>query len=142
MVSRSDGVWHGVFDIKPTPKARARVTSKGWAYTPKKTKTAETEFKRLLAKSSPTLFKGPVGVFFKFIIKRPKSVRRALPSVKGTGDLDNLTKLYCDAANGILWDDDSQIVLMECSKLYGDSDAVKITVYSVDDGALQPRPKV
>lgn len=33
-------------------------------------------------------------------------------------DVDNLCKFYCDAANGILWTDDSQIVHLEALKIY------------------------
>jgi len=36
----------------------------------------------------------------------------------GKPDLDNLAKLVLDAANGILWDDDSQIIKLHLSKMY------------------------
>ena len=32
-------------------------------------------------------------------------------------DIDNLAKAILDAANGILWDDDGQIVILDCRKV-------------------------
>jgi Holliday junction resolvase RusA-like endonuclease len=46
----------------------------------------------------------------------------------GKPDLDNIAKLYCDALNGIVWKDDSQIVAMQLTKRYGHEPKTIITV--------------
>jgi Holliday junction resolvase RusA-like endonuclease len=50
----------------------------------------------------------PLIVGFKFLITRPKSVTRAVPSVKP--DLDNYIKAVVDGLTGVIWRDDSVIV--------------------------------
>jgi Holliday junction resolvase RusA-like endonuclease len=50
----------------------------------------------------------PLIVGFKFLITRPKSVTRAVPSVKP--DLDNYIKAVVDGLAGVIWRDDSVIV--------------------------------
>nr|WP_257263950.1 RusA family crossover junction endodeoxyribonuclease [Endozoicomonas sp. ONNA2] len=46
------------------------------------------------------------------------------PAVKP--DFDNVAKLYCDALNGILWEDDKQIVDGRCIKVYGQQPGVLV----------------
>lgn len=46
------------------------------------------------------------------------------PGVKP--DFDNVAKLYCDALNGIVWEDDKQIVDGRCIKIYGQQPGVLI----------------
>ena len=110
------------FKIDPVAKGRPRI-SRGHAYTPQKTKVFENAIKsmarhhmRLINKVDP-LF-GPLEVLISFNIKKPKSVRRALPEVKP--DLDNLVKGVFDGCNGIFWKDDAQVCLMAASKNYVD----------------------
>ena len=49
-----------------------------------------------------------------------------LPGIKP--DLDNLEKFYLDCGNGILWDDDSQIVHLSSSKYYTNNPRTEIGI--------------
>lgn len=53
-----------------------------------------------------------------FIIKRPKSVKKAYPTSRP--DLDNYLKALLDAFNGVVLKDDSQVVEFFARKQYGD----------------------
>lgn len=115
--------------VIPIGKARARVTSRG-AYTPQKTKDATDEIKWLLALNKAPRFEGAIDLDVTFTIKKPKSAaKRAVPTVKP--DIDNMVKLFCDAANGILWKDDAQVVRLLARKVYGESPSIEITVRSL-----------
>jgi Holliday junction resolvase RusA-like endonuclease len=46
-------------------------------------------------------------------------------------DFDNLSKFYCDAANGILYHDDSQIVKGSFKKVYSENPRTVITITSL-----------
>jgi Holliday junction resolvase RusA-like endonuclease len=89
-----------VIDGDPVAKGRPRL-GKGKAFTPAKTRTAEHEARKALRRAMgnrvPYTF-GDVDVHMEFwLAGRPRL------------DFDNLAKLVCDAANGIVWRDDAQI---------------------------------
>lgn len=46
----------------------------------------------------------------------------------GKPDLDNTTKLFFDALNGVVWRDDSQVTEARLAKIYGDAPQTVITV--------------
>ena len=76
------------------------------------------------------MFEGPIAMSIIFRFKRPKSAKkRPYPSVKP--DLSNLTKLLEDAANGILYKDDSAICQSYVQKVYGETDGVTIRVVQI-----------
>ncbi len=76
--------------------------------------------------ASNLAFAGPISVEFVFYMPFPKSKSVSLtnrflwgleiPDVKP--DLDNMEKFGCDCANGILFQDDKQIVELKSKKLY------------------------
>ena len=103
-------------DMDPVPKGRPRFGN-GRTYTPSKTLKAEALLKILVAKQfrKPPL-EGPLYVGISFNIKRPKSVKRPLPT--GRADLDNYIKTVFDSLNQVVWKDDSQIVDISASKRY------------------------
>lgn len=45
-----------------------------------------------------------------------------------TPDLDNLVKAICDACNGVLWKDDSQIAIISAQKIWNQVGAVTMSV--------------
>lgn len=129
---------------KPSPKARARVTKSGRAYTPKATVNAETAW-RITAQTEMEAagikrFEGPVVVELRAVFEPPASwskKKRAaalLGEILPTGrpDLDNLTKLATDGLNGIAYADDSQIVTTIASKKYGIEALTVVTVRSAE----------
>jgi len=129
--------------LDPVAKGRARVTKRGHAYTPKKTKLFE-EAVRLSAiaqmrRGGHGIESGPISVHVALVFTPPKSWpkwKRAAAiagDVKHTGkpDADNLAKGVCDALNGIAWVDDSQIVSLTVSKGYAAESGVFIGVDKV-----------
>lgn len=118
-----------ILPVIPIGKERARVTSRG-TYTPDRTRHATDEIKWLLALGKAPRFEGAIDLNVTFTILKPKSsAKRAAPTVKP--DIDNMVKLFCDAANGILWKDDAQVVRLMAKKVYGGSPSIEITVRSL-----------
>jgi Endodeoxyribonuclease RusA len=80
------------------------------------------------------LFEGPIRMTLHFYMPRPKSHYRNHQPGKGRlkhnapmlvqrkVDVDNLAKFVLDSLNGILYEDDHQIVSLCCSKCYHDDD--------------------
>lgn len=129
-MSRPVTIWIGG---EPVPQMRPRL-GQGRTYSP-------TSSWKLLVRDCVRLTKEtaiprstPVRVRLEFRIPRPAkhysrakaAIRRLLPGAPpwpiGTnvGDIDNLEKAVLDAANGILWVDDAQIVSLTSTKDYAD----------------------
>jgi len=115
--------------IKVKPKGRPRFNGR-IAYTDKTTRDFERDVKTNLSqlfRNKPLT--GPLSVELEIFFKAPKKTAFAYPP---RGDCDNLFKSVADAANEILWEDDSQIVEMKCSKKWADSDYFILTVTELD----------
>ncbi|WP_257295424.1 RusA family crossover junction endodeoxyribonuclease [Endozoicomonas sp. YOMI1] len=122
-------------DSVPVGKGRPRFTRSGRCYTPSATKQAEQSV-RLAAENQRDkgMLTGSVGVLVLAVFPVPKSwskpkqqqamAGKIRPGVKP--DFDNVAKLYCDALNGVVWQDDKQIVDGRCIKLYGQQPGVLI----------------
>lgn len=96
----------------PVPKARARVTRSGHAYTPVRTKNAEERIAQHLKVRFPYLepAAGRLRVVLRFHIK---GVR---------GDADNFGKLALDALNGRAFLDDRQVDSLDVSMIRSSDD--------------------
>lgn len=120
--------------MRPVPKARPRLARNGHTYTPKNTVDAEKAIS-LIAKSVISKpLSGPLSLYIEFFYAVPKSwskVRReAIPSPRTERpDLDNIVKLVLDSLNGIAYLDDAQIVHLSCSKYYGSSDRIHVSIF-------------
>lgn len=77
---------------------------------------------RNLYKKPP--FQGAVWMHCDFLLKRPKSSKNKLPVVRPDGD--NFLKSIWDVGNGLLWEDDSQIVDFKCRKVYDSREGIWI----------------
>jgi len=53
---------------------------------------------------------------------------------EGEKDVDNLVKLVLDALNGVVWDDDSQILALSASKQLSVTACTRVTVYLAESG--------
>ena len=121
--------------VKPHGQGRPRACMRGsraGVYKAKKDVSAETLIQVMLMEKQPPKFEGPVKLWLNFYMKRPKSVpekKRKYPTVKP--DLSNMIKTVEDAANGILYDDDKQIVEVDAAKLYGDEDKIELWIEEV-----------
>lgn len=113
------------------------MTKSGMAFTPTKTRQAEQDIRYWLHKENAPKFLGPLRVSMRFVFERPKSVKESKrPHHITKPDLDNLIKTFGDAANGILWHDDSQICELKAIKCYGKMPMLTITVEPVLLGTL------
>lgn len=104
----------------PVAKARARMGKYG-AYTPKKTKVAETRLKsamKVWAKEKKIFpLVNACSIHVVFSIPRPKSRKNDEYPIYRP-DADNYLKLVMDAGNSILWKDDSIVVNIVVEKKY------------------------
>ena len=105
-------------DVAPVGKGRPRL-GKNHVYTPSKTKVFEETVKTLTAHLSP--LEGALQLEFTFVFARPKRLGVKDPSRQprtARPDVDNLVKSICDALNGRLYLDDSQVVEVRARKFY------------------------
>lgn len=104
--------------MNPVAKGRPRFTRSGHAFTPAKTRDAEKEFRLLSSKFKPKKpLAGPIHVEIAFAFKPPKKPKHpTYPVVKP--DLENCSKLICDAMNQVFYLDDAQIVSLKLTKYY------------------------
>lgn len=138
----------------PVAMARPRFVKKtGAAYIPRHQKKSVKAMKEMLAigveDRTRALFEKdqPVAMRLTFCLKRPlhhfRGGRRGAGRIKPDyidlvahhtrKDCDNLVKLVMDAGNGILYDDDKQVVQLTCGKMYDDAGScMGMTVVEVD----------
>ena len=100
----------GTIPGTPIPKGRPRFSKSGHAYTPARTKGYEQTVKWLLLSEMQkqpieTLPKG-TDVYLELLFRLTKRHR---------ADLDNLIKSFSDAANGVLYEDDRQVMHIAAS---------------------------
>lgn len=133
-------MWKKEFDISfnliPKPKGRPRFSKKGFAYTPSSTKKAERDMAVLI--SDQLKGKMPIDTAIRLemdvYMPRPKShygsgknsdnIKDSSPKFPITKpDIDNLEKAFCDAAEGLLWTNDSRIVQKTTNLWYADDRA-------------------
>ena len=117
--------------IEGTPIAKMRVGQSGRIrFNPQK--AIEQKMKGVIKSqmAGKGLFTGPVKVHIMALFPRPK---KHLGTGKNRGmiknraprfytikpDCDNLAKFYCDVMNGIVYEDDKQVVSLSVMKEYG-----------------------
>ena len=72
----------------------------------------------------------PVRVELMFTFERPKTVKREHMGVKP--DIDKLSRSVLDAITGGIVKDDSQVIILNARKEYGDKAGVLIRVMEID----------
>lgn len=118
-----------VFDIpwEPTAKGRPKfVRATGNAYMPAETRHAEAAIRDLLIARGAQLYprETPLAIEVTFYVARPASAPRRVLMPTKRPDLDQYVKLLLDAAAGILWVDDSQIVEIHAVKAFAGAELV------------------
>lgn len=73
---------------------------------------------------------GAVAIEMDFVFKKPKTVKRAFPTVPI--DVDKAARAVNDSLTGIGYDDDAQIVDMRASKRYGEKPGVRIRLRGLE----------
>lgn len=104
------------FNLEPVAKGRPRMSRSGHAYTPEKTREFEKELQKQARKQHRGApLTGALKLVVTYFMRAPKKRVRVFPTTKP--DLDNLIKPK-DALNGIIWEDDSQIIEIHARKVY------------------------
>lgn len=104
-----------VFDIDPVPASRPRVTQYGTYYSEKYDQFRK-DMAKLLLGARKKLYAEPLKLDVTFSITIPKSYsQKKRDEMDGTYcvsniDLDNLEKALYDSMNGVVYEDDKQIV--------------------------------
>lgn len=110
-------------------KARPRFSSRsGTVYTPGRTKSYERQIAEAYAAQDGPCFEGAVMVVIEAVFPIPKSWPRAKKAEAMAGklppgkpDIDNILKVVLDGLNGIAYEDDKQVVITQCKKVYADT---------------------
>lgn len=129
-----------VVEVEPKGKGRPRFTRTGHAYTPASTR----EYEDLIAARALEAMEGrqpiprdvPLRVTIVAVFGVPVSwpKKKRLAALQGVlrhtrkPDYDNVVKAVCDALNGIVFEDDCQIVSGEVEKVYGPEPMLKIFI--------------
>lgn len=143
MMHATDQIYF-TFEIEPISQLRPRASSRGGhvrVYDHPKVK----QFKNLLrglateqydkppmtgALSVSLLFYRPVQKSISNVERQRRLSNQHKPTVKP--DADNYVKSALDALNGVLWNDDAQIVKLTAEKRYGEKGKIIITVTQLD----------
>ena len=110
------------FVVKGTaiPKARPRLTKRGIAYTPSKTKEFENYVKMVASQyATKELLEGALEIELHFYFQRPKSLPKKVVHHTKRPDCDNTSKAILDSLEGIIYKNDSQVVSLWATKQYG-----------------------
>ncbi len=133
----------------PVGKGRPRFARRGEfvkTYTPEKTASYESMVKMIAgqAMQSKSPFSFPCECTISVLITPPASWSKkkqsdalggyVFPTTKP--DLDNAAKLILDACNGIVFDDDKQVVTLTASKRYAHKNSVIVQIERADEGVV------
>lgn len=128
---------------KPCGKGRPRFSTAGGyarSYTPAKTVEYENLVRMAWVQSGGEKLQGVISATINCYFPIPKSVsmkkRVAMDGEFYTKkpDCDNIAKVILDALNGIAYDDDSQVALLNVYKLYDASETmVKVTLSEIGE---------
>lgn len=128
-----------VFTIpgKPMGKGRPRFNPQtGRAYTPTATRDYEEavawRYKRIGGKLIPGKVPVRIGILAHFKVPRSWSYKKKMDALNTIclkkPDMDNIVKIVLDGLNHVAFDDDSQVILRECGKIWDKEDYVEVTV--------------
>jgi Holliday junction resolvase RusA-like endonuclease len=135
---------------QPVAKGRARMTRRGFAYTPAKTRKFES-YARLAAQDAmdgrpPISVPVRVELLVELPVPASWSRRKAEDAITGNvrptsrPDVDNYVKAVLDAINTIVIIDDSQVVDLHAVKRFGVAPKMVATIYPLDVAASNRRP--
>ena len=117
-----------IYGQDPVAKGRPRMTKTGHAFTPAKTRTAESLI-RVSAEAmmqNNLMILGPVNMKVRLVFGKPKSNKTSSHTQRP--DADNCAKLITDALNGVAYKDDSQIVSLTISKEWGQVGGFEVVI--------------
>lgn len=114
------------FDRK-TNKYRAAITSDNAQLKPWRQQITLCAIEAMKSFNLPILGREVgVKIFLEFWLAKPKSTKRAQPTVKP--DTDKLIRGVLDGLTGVCFEDDAQVVRIEAVKQYGAPERMLVTV--------------
>ena len=116
--------------VRPMPSPRPRLNYKT-TYMPKAYKEHK-QFVALKLRHFKPFLNVPLEVEFLFGFKESKTSNRNKYSMPRP-DTDNVAKTYLDAMEGILYENDTQVVKITARKMYADHDFVFIEIKEYED---------
>lgn len=132
-----------MFSVEGTPigKGRPKFARRGnfvSTYTPTKTRDYESLIAQAarIAMSTAEPLKTPVAAYIYITVPIPQSYskKRSAACLDGSErpckkpDIDNIIKAFLDSMNGIVYDDDTQVVSLHSTKRYGSVGMVEVLV--------------
>ena len=115
---------------KPQPKERPRKNKQGGFYTPQKTK----DYESIVGWSARSVYKGnpnenPMFVTLNIYFRLPKKTKNKEGDwcMKNV-DVDNIAKSVLDGLNGIVWDDDKQVVDLRVKKYWSINPRIEVEI--------------
>lgn len=130
---------------EPMGKARPRVTVRGGfgrAYTPKNTIDYENKVKDCYNKSNKNIMlQAPIAAEFIFYYPIPKSIsKKKAEQLKESNkvfhvkkkDIDNTCKICMDALNGLAYQDDAGISVLNAKKFYSENPRVDVILKELE----------
>jgi len=102
--------------VTPVPASRPRVSKWGTYYGARYSKFRKDAKPAVEGAYGGDPLQGGLEVRAIFYCKRPKTTKRRDPG----GDVDNYAKAILDSCNGIVWQDDDQILRLTTSKRWED----------------------
>jgi Holliday junction resolvase RusA-like endonuclease len=128
----------------PVAKGRGRISTRGGvirSFTPPKTVAFESRVALAAEKAMDGAepLQGPLSLTLfvelpiaqSWSLKKKKAALSGEHSPCGRPDLDNYVKAVSDGGNGVLWGDDSQIVMLLATKRYAEIPGVHVEVQSL-----------
>jgi len=115
-------------DGEPQAQKRWRMSKSGHAYDPSAKDKQEFAAKVKEQIGKQNFCKEEVYLTLDFCMARPKKYFSAGETHTHKPDLDNLIKFVLDSCNGILWEDDKIIGLIDATKRYSNHAATAITI--------------
>ena len=128
---------------EPVPQGRPRFSRRGGfvqTYDPPKSKAYKTLVSGYAARRAEKVLTGPlhIEVAFYMPIRKSWTKKRKQACLEGLErpttkiDIDNLLKGLLDGCNGILYEDDGQIVSVAATKHYSDEPRVEMEIRQID----------
>jgi Holliday junction resolvase RusA-like endonuclease len=118
-------VYSTMLETKLYSKGRPRFTKAGHAFTPANTRKYEKKLRAHFALGGTKIVMHPVAIIIDLHYGMPKAMtekERRLADISfllpHSGDVDNRAKSVLDAANGVVYSDDSQISSLSVNKRY------------------------
>lgn len=118
-------------DGEPISKARARVTRKG-TFTPTATRKYEATVAKQFFAARYRADGWPVGGWYSPDVQYAVEIRFVVSTF--AGDIDNKVKSIIDAANKLLWPDDTRVVALLATKrkaAKGEAPHAKVRIFAV-----------